>query len=329
MEQKRFEFILEARQPIAHHEETIGNTSVLMRRKVRMPDGGWSRVPAITADTMRHGLREAASYATLDAAGMLGDSIENEAALRLLFSGGMITGASGGAVKLGDYREMVDVFPPLALFGGCAQNRSIPGRMCVDDAVLLCDETAHLMPAWVEEWRDSIGTALDSHRAHVEEVQRVRMDPTLDPGKRQLLTAGAREGAEQRLLKSENAAEMGDDKAKQEAKSGMMPRRFERIAAGSLFHWSVTATCYSELDVDTFMATCASFLHDARVGGKKGTGHGLVKPITARNVHLRRMRDRAETLDADGLGGQVGTLFQNHVQERADKLRSFLEQVAA
>lgn len=327
MRQQRFELVLEAQQPIAHHEESFGNAAVAMRRKIRLPDGDFARVPIVTADTMRHGMREASSYALLDAAGLLESPSLTEPALRLLFSGGMITGSGGGAVKMGDYRELVDLVPTLALFGGCAQNRSIPGRLMVDDAVLVCEETEHLVPRWVF---DDVDCGLASHRQHIEEVQRVRMDPSLDPGKRALLESGAREDTELRLARSENASEMGDSKGKDQHKSSMMPRRFECIVAGSLLYWSITATTYSPLEEDTLAVAVGAFLHHAVVGGKKGTGHGRIKAIAARGVELAAPRERVETIDATSLStGRVGELFRAHVKERADRIASFLDKVTA
>lgn len=327
MKQQRIEFVLEAQQPIAHHEESFGNAAVSMRRKIRLPDGEFCRVPIITADTMRHGMREASSYALLDAAGLLGSPSLTEPALRLLFSGGMISGASGGAVKMGDYRELVDLVPTLGLFGGCAQNRSIPGRIMVDDAMLICEETQHLVPEWVF---DDVDKELDSHRSHVEEVQRVRMDPTLDPGKRTLLTAGDREGVELRLARSENASALDDAKGKDQHKSSMLPRRFETVVAGSLFAWSLTATTYTPLEEDTLMVAVSAFLHHAVVGGKKGTGHGRIRAIAARGVDLHRPSERTEVIEAASLStGRVGELFRAHVKERAEKITTFLDKVAA
>jgi hypothetical protein len=69
-EKVRWEFILEAQEPIAHHSESMGNTAIAMRQKTRLADGSFVSVPIITGDTIRHQLREAASYALLDAAGM-------------------------------------------------------------------------------------------------------------------------------------------------------------------------------------------------------------------------------------------------------------------
>lgn len=328
METIRYEFIVEAQGPVAHHSESIGNSAIAMRRKVRQADGSWCDVPIITGDTMRHGLREAASYALLDSAGLLGDAHLSESALRLLFAGGMITGkGDASAIKLDQYREMVELVPPLALLGGCANNRSIPGRLIVDDAVLICEESARYLPAWIVAWLEERSLPLDSCRTHLEEVQRVRMDPTLDPGKRKLLSAGAAEGVQSRLLASETASEKADFRAVEATKSTMLPRRFERLAQGSLFVWGCEATCYSELDVDTYHTAIGAFLANARVGGKKATGHGLIKVIAAEKTVLAAPAQRSA--GACEIALRVGEAFRQHVAARADRLKEFLASVDA
>lgn len=325
MQRKRYEFVLEAAQPIAHHAETIGNEAMIMRRKIRQP-GGWASVPVITADTMRHGMREAAAYALLDAAGMLREPQLSEAALRLLFAGGMVSGkGDGGAVRLDDYRVMCELVPPLGLFGGCAQNRVIPGRLIVEDATLICTETERFVPAWAAKRAGE----LDTCRAHVEEEQRVRMDPSLVPQKRLLLTGDEQVAIAKRLTASEAASADGDAIEKDKAKSTMLPRRFERVAQGSLFYWACSATCYSDLDVDTFNVSVAAFLRHATVGGKRATGHGWLKPIDARNVNLARPAEALDSLDANALAPKLGDMFRTHVAERADRIREFLSTVDA
>jgi hypothetical protein len=322
MERIRYEFILEAESAIAHHSETFGNSAVLMDRRVRQRDGSFVRVPVVTADTMRHGMREAAAYALLDAAGLLSAGALGEAALRLLFAGGMVTGrGDAGAISLDQYRRMSDLIPSIALFGGCADNRVIPGRLFVDDAQLACVETSHHLPSWVAEWLAAQPSTLDVARAHVEEVQRVRMDPTLDPGKRKLLSAGAEVEVSRRLLSSEVAHEEGDALAREASKSTMLPRRFEVLVQGSLLYWRVTATCYSELDRDTFHVALASFLSGAQVGGKRATGHGRLRVVQGRDVAVRRPADRSEVLD---LGARMGSVFYDHVKARAKEIAEYL-----
>lgn len=65
MEQRRYSFILEAQTPIAHHAETFGNVALAARRKVRQSDGSFAMLPMVSADSMRHGLRESAALAFL------------------------------------------------------------------------------------------------------------------------------------------------------------------------------------------------------------------------------------------------------------------------
>lgn len=327
---KRYEFILEALSPIAHHSESFGNSAIAMRRRIRQPDGTFVSVPVVTGDTMRHQLREAASYALLDAAGMLDEPALTEAALRLLFAGGMITGKGDAtAVKFAEYRQMVDLIPPLALLGGCAQNRSIPGRMQVDDAVLICEETRSHWPDWVTEYVENSGVAIETCRAHVEEVQRVRMDPGLSPEKRALLTHQAEQGLLERIGANETASDTGDVVAQRETKSTMMPRRMETIVAGSLFYWGLSAVCVSELDVDTLHTMLAAFLANPVVGGKRGVGCGRLRPIAARDIKVSRPAPESTALELVGPGSGFAERFTSHVSARAEKIREFLGQVSA
>ncbi len=328
MKTRRFEFLLEAVTPIAHHEGSIGNHAVVMRRKVRLAGGDFADVPIITGDTMRHGLREAAAYALLDAAGLLDAERLSAAAVRLLFNGGVLTGrGDGGAVNLDQYRELVEMIPSLALLGGCAANRVIPGRLVVEDATLLCEETRRWAPAWA----DGVlaGETFGMARGYVEEQQRVRMDALLDPGKRRLLTDGEQVKANARLVASE-AAHAGDDAIEREkSKSSMLPRTYESVIRGAVFLWSVQAETHSDLDDDTLMTILGVFLARPRVGGKKGTGHGELRVIAARDIAVRRPSEACEVLDCSALGARVGELFRTHVAARAERLKAFLSTVDA
>ena len=327
MDRIRYEFVLEAERPIAHHEGTVGNMSMAMRRRVRTPSG-WANVPIVTADTMRHQMREAASYALLDAAGLLGSMQLSEAALRLLFSGGMVTGrGEASTIKLDQYRELCELVPSMGLFGGCADNRVIPGRLTVEDAMLVCDETQRFVPGWAVETVTELCGALDTHRSHLEEVQRVRMDPTLSPQKRKLLSAGDQVEVTKRLEASEkNSAEDG---ASKDAKSSMMPRSMECIAQGSMLSWACEAIVNDELERDTFNVAVGTFLANPWVGGKRGTGHGKLRPVAARDVRVRAVTPAAEALDTTALAGRAGELFRRHVEERAGRIADFLSGVNA
>lgn len=330
-ERHQIEMILRAAQPIAHAEGTVGNAQVAMRRKVRLADGRWTRVPYITGDTMRHGVREAGAYALLEAASLLESPVLSEAALRLLFAGGMVMGSAADVVRMDEERAMRETIPILPLLGGCVGNRIVPGKLEVGDAWLVCDETSHIVPRWVSEWMAEEEIEQSGARAHVEMVQRVRMDPMLTPSKRLLLKASDDARVEQRLLDSELASERGDAKATKAAKATMMPFTYETIAAGSLFYWRIDAVTHSEIERDTLYVMLAAFLAKARVGGKKGTGHGLLEPIHARGIN----RQASEPVAPDALALTVDARapeiarFRAHVGSRRDAVRDWLSGVTS
>jgi len=132
-----------------------------------------------------------------------------------------------------------------------------------------------------------------------------------------------------RLIESEGASAGGDHKRKEDAKSTMMPRSFEVVAQGSLFAWSVCATTYSELDEATFHAALAGFLYRARVGGKKGTGHGRLGVLWAGEAPPLSMSERARPVNPKALTSTGGDLFRAHIRSRAEGLKAWLSKVDA
>lgn len=324
MDSTRYEMIVRAKDPITHAQETIGNASIFARKKVRAPGGDVAQVVYISGDSIRHQLREAATYGTLHEAGLLDDPQLSEGALRLLFNGGAVTGKGNGAViNLDAYRKLVALFPPLALLGGCADNRPLPGQINVDEGNLLCSEMTHLTPPWVIQWATDHGERIDTQRASVEEVQRVRMDATLIPEKVKLLSDSAKANVNARLLKSEKAHEDADSKAKAESKSGMMPRTHERLIQGSLLWLGIEARTYSDLELDAFNFAVACMLNNFRVGGKQGQGHGRLEFVAGARIRFEPSAGSLENIGAE-LAPKVGALYKAHVKARKEELTSWL-----
>ena len=113
------------------------------------------------------------------------------------------------------------------------------------------------------------------------------------------------------------------------AKSTMMPRSFEALAQGSLFSWGVTCHCLNDLDRDTLHVMLGAFLYRPVVGGKKGTGHGKLRCVAAKNVAVLRPAERPETLDPAALAPRSGELFRAHVSERKEAIKAWLSAVDA
>lgn len=327
-ERVTYSMILEAVQPIAHHSETFGNTAIVMTEPIRQPDGRKTLVPIITGDAMRHGLREAGAYVFLETLRLLDEPALSEAALRLLFSGGIINGASGSTISIENYRKMVDLVPALGLFGGCAGNRMFPGRVQVDRALLICEESARLLryDPWLRERIDAM-QLLPRARSAIELEQRVRMDPTLHAVHRTLLSPAALAAVDQRMLASEAASESGDAVAIRDSKSTMMPRTCEVVVPGSLFAWSVTVTLRNPLDRDTFEITLAAWLSNMVVGGKRGTGHGRLAVVEGNRMTVGRPSEVEAVSLPDHQ--RVGELFRSHILGRMDAIKDFLAKVEA
>lgn len=318
MLKKRFEILLRADSPIAHSAGNIGNTSVLMTEPMRMDDGSTVDVPIITGDTMRHGLREAGSRALLSAANLDGEVL-TEGALRLLWNGGMMRD-SGSVVSLEEYRRMVELLPHLALLGGATRNRIEAGQISVDNAILVCEETAPILPSWAVDMSGPLSMAGE----HRTEVDRYRHDAMTSRVTRKRLLPGDRARIESQMTKGET----GSEAEKNKAKMGMMPHSYEAVIRGSHFYWSVVVTTYSDLEVDTWMVCLGAFLLDAQVGGKKGTGCGRIKPIHAKGFELARIEERigeVVSLDTE----DIGSIFRAHVADRSAEIANYLREVRA
>lgn len=326
MKRTRYEVLLRAVQPIAHAEGTVGNATLAMRRKVRTEDGDIVSVPIVTADTMRHQMREAAAMALLDGLGMLETPALTEAATRLLFNGGMLTSkGAGGGVKLSEFRALNDLLPSLALFGGCANGQLVPGQLEVSDAVPVAEETTALVPGWMV----ARAANLTSARELLDEEQRVRFDPMRDPSKTRLLEAGAKDAVERKAVAREEAHDSGSDADALATKSTMLPRTCEVIIPGTLLSWSVTATTYDALQDDTFAVVMGSFLRRPIVGGKRGTGHGLLEPLAGNEVPIARPADAPVGMDLAALSTKRGDIFRAHVRDQGAAIRAALAKVAA
>lgn len=343
IEKHIIELVLEAEQPIKHLSESFGNSAIIATRNIRQRDGSIARVPMVSGDAMRHGLRAAAAWILVHAInGEKGPQL-SEAALRLLFAGGMVTGqGDAGSVRMGEYRKMVDMVPQLAFLGGCAENRTIPGTLAVDDATLICAESNRFLPAWVREHAAEMGRAHEStYRESVEEAQRVRMDPSLRPDMRQLLDGGESDKIERRLEASERASREGDAGAKDAAKSTMMPRRFERVVQGALFFWRVEVDLFDPLVMDAFYASLVHLCAHMVVGGGHSVGHGKLRVVDARrsvrkgltlsapeSIGLARIGESSESALAPA-SGPIGSVLVPHLQQRAEAITEYLRTVNA
>lgn len=138
--------------PFHHGAGNAGNTSLLRTQEVMDPKtGNISKVPFLSAASVRHGIREALAWHLIEHAGIEDGSL-SKAAVDLLFSGGAVT-STGAKTNLDMARRVEQYLPMLSLLGYAAQSDIVSGTLRASDLMLVCAEN---------NWRCPIQ---DQHRA--------------------------------------------------------------------------------------------------------------------------------------------------------------------
>lgn len=325
--QERIDIVFRALSPISQGQEVMGNHGLIKTRKIRRVGGGFVNIPEVTGNAMRNGLRRASAYAIIREAGL--DGQLSDAAIRLLFSGGAVTGRGDASqINLDSYRELCDLVPPLALFGGCSDSHPHKSKLAASPLTLICKETYDHLPPWVREWLAEQKESFDAARTHITVENRVQMPVLTDDTMRPLLTAAAQVDINKRLAAREQAHE-GDEPGE---KMGPRPYSFEAVCEGSLWAWNVSYTVHSELEKDTAHAilTDALFVNAPfRVGGKIREGFGKLEVRKGWNLRPISVEQEATDMHSMVVRKGVGDLFRAHVRERKDRIREFLTRVNA
>lgn len=132
------EYIATLESSFHHGAGTSGNTQRLRTQEVIRPDGSIAHVPFLSANSIRHGLRDALAWhlaKTLD----LQPGTLTKNAVSLIWSGGAVT-TTGAQTNLDLARRADEAIPMLGLMGYAAQSDITSGTLRVSDAILICEE---------------------------------------------------------------------------------------------------------------------------------------------------------------------------------------------
>lgn len=130
--------------PMHHGAGTAGNTSILRTHEVLQPDGTTARVPYLSANSVRHGLRDALAWHTASTLRVEPGSL-SKPIVDLLWSGGAVT-STGAQVDLEITRDINRLYPVLTLLGYSAKSDITSGTLRVSDLDLACRENVWRMP---------------------------------------------------------------------------------------------------------------------------------------------------------------------------------------
>lgn len=131
--------------PLHHGAGTSGNTALLRTQDVLQPDGRTARVPYLSANSVRHGLRDALAWHTVKTLDIQPGTL-TKAQVDLLWSGGAVT-TTGAQTDLDMLRRVEEHLPWLAMLGYAALSDIVAGTLRVQDMILECTENASRIPA--------------------------------------------------------------------------------------------------------------------------------------------------------------------------------------
>lgn len=135
--------------PLHHGAGTSGNQALLRTHEVVLPDGEHTDVPYLSANSVRHGLRDAIAWHATTRLGVPDGSLPKPL-VDLLWSGGAVT-TTGPQVDLDMARRIESTFPALGMFGYAARSDIIGGTLRVSDLEVVCEENRARMPEGLRE----------------------------------------------------------------------------------------------------------------------------------------------------------------------------------
>lgn len=130
--------------PFHHGAGTAGNTSLLRTQDVVQPDGTVSRVPFLSAASIRHALRDALAWHTAHTLNIEPGSL-SKGIVDLLWTGGAVS-STGAKTDLDMMRRVEEHYPALSLLGYAAKSDIITGTLRASDLIVVCQENDWRLP---------------------------------------------------------------------------------------------------------------------------------------------------------------------------------------
>ena len=140
----KIQYVATIESAFHHGAGTSGNTARLRTQEVIQPGGYLAHVPFLSANSIRHGLRNALAWHVAKTLGLPDGSLtKNE--VGLLWSGGAVT-QTGAETNLDLNRRLDSALPMLGLLGYAAKSDINVGLLRVSDMILVCEENQARLP---------------------------------------------------------------------------------------------------------------------------------------------------------------------------------------
>ncbi|MGB9905725.1 MAG: hypothetical protein ACPLQO_13805, partial [Desulfotomaculales bacterium] len=304
--------------PLSHIGESTGPDSWLSQDVIIGPDGRPTECFVYSGNAFRGQLRDlAAVYMTEK----LGGLKYSPAVFYLLFSGGSLGGEQ--SVDIDQARLYRRNVPMLSVFGGGVGNQILTGKIKVGAMYPLVAECQRILPEYLRDpnapsWRqwtfEKSFTRMDD--AKNENLRRHLQDPKEAPATlpEAQPTLALTDGTEQ--------AAPEEKKKKKDDPPQQMRYTVEMLAAGSVLYQRIDLCDMTDLELGAFVSALVEFSKFPYIGGKSGTGHGLVE--------IEYAWRPAGAKDTAGKFVQIGTdrlWLSRPAEEAKDKYDEFLVQI--
>ncbi len=261
--------LYQARQPIIHTEETIGNISKIKKMRV-IHDGKPVPVPALSGNSFRGQFRDILAdrmFAILT--GGSGRIKLSPDYYGVIYSGGVMKEGSSMGEQM---KVMADAIPMLRLMGSAFGNVMLPSKLAVTHIIPYAVETQAVL-------QSTVGALPDEWRALLPLEPPRRGDLLFNDGP---LT---RKDDARDLTRQRYAATEADLSQDEERDRRQMIYHVECIPAGTfLLQEMYNKYPLDDLELGCFFDGLLAFLQEPSLGGRSAAGYGQVRAMY--RVHL-------------------------------------------
>lgn len=260
--------VLRALSSVTNTSKDNGPHHMFRYERLITPDGRViPSVPVVSGGVIRGALRRVAAAMTHQALAGDGGTLPMAVVHALRTGGSLRETRTSGEVLTGERQAVLrDLIPMFGLFGMSGGGRIMSGRLIVDKAIPVCQETAHLTAHYDATRCLGAGYQPPSVWDLLQKETYSRYADVNDAAASMTVESGA---------EAEKAIPKG---------SGNMLWSQETLAAGSLLYHSVILDGGTPQEVGFLHDLMTLWSRDARIGGQRARGMGRVELDYARSV---------------------------------------------
>lgn len=263
--------LYQARQPIVHTEDTIGNISKIKKLRV-IHDGKPVAIPALSGNSFRGQLRDILAdqmFALITENGTQRIKLSpNE--YGVVYSGGLMN----KKVKMGDQmKNFANAIPMLRLLGSAFGNVMLPSKLAATHIIPFAVETQTILQQSVQELADNVRNLLPTEPPQRNDLlfndgPLTRKDDTKDLSKQRF---------------AETVADLSEDEEKTKTQ---MIYEVECIPLGAfLLQDLYTKYPLDELELGCLFDGLQAFFRSPSLGGRSAAGYGQVRALYCVQIH--------------------------------------------